>query len=60
MMKWVSAQISPARMSSDNKRKLRPIIDCSSEDESDYEEDLALSRKLEQLAGEMLNDKQIV
>ena len=46
--------------SSDNKRKLKPIIDCSSEDESDYEEDLALSRKLEQLAGEMLNDKQIV
>ena len=45
---------------SDNKRKLKPIIDCSSEDESDYEEDLALSRKLEQLAGEMLNDRQIV
>ena len=36
------------------------IIDCSSEDESDYEEDLTLSKKLEQLAGEMLNDRQIV
>ena len=46
--------------SSDNKRKLKPIIDCSSEDESDYEEDLELSKKLEQLAGEMLNDRQIV
>ena len=34
------------------------IIDCSSEDESDYEEDL--SKRLEQLAGEMLNDRQIV
>ena len=45
---------------SDNKRKLKPIIDCSSEDESDYEEDLTLSKKLEQLAGEMLNDRQIV
>ena len=46
--------------SSDNKRKLKPIIDCSSEDESDYEEDLTLSKKLEQLAGPMLNDRQIV
>ena len=36
------------------------IIDCSSDDESDYEEDLTLSKKLEQLAGEMLNDRQIV
>ena len=35
------------------------IIDCSSEDESDYE-DLTLSKKLEQLAGEMLNDRQVV
>ena len=51
---------SPQQSNSDNKRKLKPIIDCSSEDESDYEEDLELSKKLEQLAGEMLNDRQIV